>query len=153
MRARLDALSSLTPDNNFQNNPFGTLPSYSVLIKRALRDQAVPDTVLRLIIQLSDDFGQLSIESDQRLFLQEPSTTGLAEYDALLAGLAVHLCRGKKLETCPIWVFKPNRYLTQLWWYGMAGEIPTLRTHAFQQTPSCMRVRGVIFSAANLASV
>lgn len=150
---RLQALVNLDDGSLFSVNPVGTIPAYAVQIRRALLAGSDRDVMTRLIVQLSDDFRSLSSGPDRKLFLSEPSSTGDRRYDALLAGLAVHLCREAEVESTPPWTRNLDRYLQQLWWYGPAGDIPALRAIAFRDTPSSLRVRGVVFSGRNLDSV
>lgn len=151
--ARLEALTGLDDDSSFPMNPVGTIPAYAVQLRRALMASSDRDVMTRLIVQLSDDFRTLSSAPDRRLFLTEPSRTGDRRYDALLAGLAVHLCREVAIDSTPAWTRHPDRYLQQLWWYGPADDIAALRAIAFRDTPSSLRVRGVVFSGRNLDSV
>jgi hypothetical protein len=154
LRARLAAFEALSPASAYLNNPFGTIASYAVALRAGLRSgRGDEEYLLRLVIQMVDDFRHLEDDADRRFFLQEPSTTGEPRYDALLAGLAVFLCREARMRSCPSWVFAPSRYLRDFWWYGMAGDVPELRAHAFQNAPSCLKSRGVIFSERNLESV
>lgn len=149
MGARLKAFEGLQSATAYIEGPFGTIPSYAVSMK-TVSDQ---DVLLRILIQMVDDFRHLHDDSDRQFFLQEPSTTGDARYDALLAGLAVYAAREARMSSCPTWVFAPSRYLEQFWWFGLAGDIPQLRAHAFQHAPSCLKARGVILSARNFESV
>jgi hypothetical protein len=104
------------------------------------------------IVQCSDDFGALVDDDARREFLAEPPATGDPRYDALLAGLAVHLCRQAHLETTPAWTREASRYLDRMWWFGLSDD-SGLRAFVWQRTPSCLRARGVVFNVDELASV
>lgn len=109
---------------------------------------------LRLIIDVCDEFARLTTEHEQEQFLAlAPPPTSDPRYDALLAGLAVHLARTAHLPRSPSWTRAPERFLPTFWWFGLAGTNPGLRAYAWQRTPSCLRGRGVVFNIDNLASV
>lgn len=123
-----------------------------------IRDDLVADVpwthTLRLIIDVSDEFARLDTKLEQERFLApEPAPTTDVRYDALLAGLAVHLARTAQLSRAPSWTQQPERFLPSFWWYGYAADNPGLRAYAWQRTPSCMRGRGVVFNIDNLASL
>jgi hypothetical protein len=124
----------------------------ALALRSALASSASETELLRHLIQASDDFDALADDDARRLFLAEPSLTGDPRYDALLAGLAVHLCRRAGLPTTPAWTRDECRYLDRMWWFGLDGD-SGLQAYVFQRTPSCMRSRGVLFNADNLASV
>jgi len=119
---------------------------------QAMRTSASEVELLRQVIQASDDFDALGGDAARRAFLAEPPLTGDPRYDALLAGLAVHLCRRAGLPMTPAWTRDESRYLDRMWWFGLDGD-SGLQAYVFQRTPSCMRSRGVLFNADNLASV
>ncbi|MDQ1248133.1 MAG: hypothetical protein QG597_2505 [Actinomycetota bacterium] len=145
--------ADLPTDSAFAVFGCTTLPSLAHDIRDDLRRDAPWQDTLRLIIAASDDFASLTRDSERAFFLQEPSTTSDARYDAFLAALAVHLCRGAGLSRTPDWTRDADRYLPSFWWYGAAEEGTGLRAYAWQRTPSCFRARGVVFNIDNLASV
>ncbi len=152
MRTRIEAFCRLDADSQFARQGRGSLPGYAVTLKRSL-SAGDNDSVIRVLRQAARDFRSLTSELDREFFLQEPSTTGDARFDALLAGLAVQLCREAHLDSCPAWVFQERRYLPRLWWFGLAGQIPALRAQAFQNTPSGLKARGVVLDQRILDSV
>ena len=120
---------------------------------QAMRTSASEVELLRQVIQASDDFDALVDDEARREFIAVATPlTGDGRYDALLAGLAVHLCRRAGLPTTPAWTRDESRYLDRMWWFGLDGD-SGLQACVFQRTPSCMRSRGVLFNADNLASV
>lgn len=151
LRGRIEAFTELDPGSSFTHRDILTLPAHAMEIKRLLPDGEAD--VTRLLVQLSDDFGTLTNDSDRRFFLSEPSTVSDEHYDALLAGLAVHLARQAQLATTPRWTTRPNRYSPDMWFYGPAGSIKNLRAAALRDAVASMRARGVIFSRRNLESV
>ena len=129
-----------------------TLPVLAGHIRADLRAGVPWQDTLRWIIIASDDFASLRDDSARAAFVAEPPPTGDARYDALLAGLAVQLCRTAGMASSPAWTREPNRYLQSFWWYGSAGEVESLRAYAWQRTSSCFRARGVVFNVENLNS-
>lgn len=153
VRRRIEALADLPTGSSLVDSGCASMVSLAHDIRTDLR-QGVPwQSTLRLIIAASDDFSALTHDAERMLFLSEPSATSDAGYDALLAGLAVHLCRLAGRHRCPSWTRGADRYLPGFWWYGAAGDSPGLRAYAWQRTPSCFRARGVVFNVDNLASV
>lgn len=152
LRERIEAFTRLEPDSATSDGASSTLAGYAQLIKQALRNDD-QDLVTRLIVQASDDFRSLDSQADIDFFLCEPSTTGDRNYDALLAGLAVHLAREARAAKTPTWTTDSKRYLQSLWYFGAAERIPNMRALAFRDALPSMRARGVIFSRRNLESV
>jgi hypothetical protein len=128
------------------------LAGLATTIRDELASGATEQDLLLEIVQCSDDFADLAGDAARRVFLAEPPSTGDRRFDALLAGLAVHLCRQAGMETTPAWTRDESRYLERMWWYGLTDD-SGLRAFAFQRTPSCMRARGVIFNAGELDSM
>ena len=89
--------------------------------------------------------------TDRAFFLTEPSPTGSREWDALIAGLAVHLSREAKMDRAPMWTTDPTRILDSVWWVDSAA--PAARAQLLQQAIPAMRARGVMMSRRNLESV
>ena len=150
---RIRALANLATDSAYPRTSIGTLPAHAACLRKDLKAGRGPEVLIRRIIQASDDFASLTDTADRNLFLTRPATTGDRRYDALLAGLAVHLCRQAGLERTPDWTREPDRYLSRIWWFGAAEDIPALRARVLQESPSSMRARGVMFSARELESV
>ncbi len=150
---RIAALSSLTSRSIYGTYSASTLPSTAAAIRRDLSIDQPESATLRVIIQASDDFARLDQPEDHALFLSEPSPTGSARWDALLAGLAVHLCREAGMDRTPWWTTDPSRTLDDMWWFGRAAVVPSMRAHALQSSIASMRSRGIAFSRRNLESV
>ena len=107
--------------------------------------------MLRVVIQASDDFARLTEQADRDFFLTEPSPTGSRRWDALIAGLAVHLCRVAGMDRTPMWTTDPSRVTDVMWWVD--SDAPAVRAQLMQQAIPSMRARGVILSRRNLESV
>lgn len=150
---RIFAMAALGDTSAYRSTDYLTIPATAAQLRTQLWDGGESDDVLRLIIQACDDFSALGEPADLELFLMEPATTEDQHYDALLAGLTVHLCRQAGLRTTPAWTREDCRYLDSFWWFGLDHDQTRLRAYNFQRTPSCLRSRGVIFNAEILASV
>ena len=151
--ARIDAFAQLERTSAYADYLASTMPSAAAQIRADLAAGRSDTDMLRVVIQASDDFARLTAPPDYAFFLTEPSPTGSQQWDALLAGLAVHLCRQAKLPTAPFWTTDPARQIDHIWWFGRADAVPHLRAYALQDAVPSMRARGVIFSRANLESV
>lgn len=151
--ARIAALEALPDDTVYRKLWPATLASTAMQLRDDVRKGVSVGDQLRVIIQASDDFAKLTSPIERALFLAEPGLTGDRRLDALLAGLAVHLCRQAHMQSTPAWTRSPDRYLDQIWWFGVAGETPTLRALALREAIPSMRARGVMFGRRNLESV
>lgn len=100
-----------------------TLASTAATLRDDLQAGVDEIDMLRVIIGAADDFSRLVSPEDQWFFLAWPAATTSAEWDALLAALAVHLCRQARLDRTPTWTRHPSRYLDRTWWVGAAGEV------------------------------
>ena len=76
----------------------------------------------------------------------------LVRWDALLAALAVELCRRDSLEAIPAGTRHPDRYLDETWWVGAAGEVESLRALALRDSSPAFRARGVMMGRQMLVS-
>lgn len=148
---RIDAFAALAPDSVYSNYSASTLPSVAAAIRADLAQDRSESEMLRVIIQASDDFARLTEQTDREFFLCEPSPTGSRRWDALIAGLAVHLCRIAKMQRTPMWTTDPSRILDDMWWVD--SDAPAVRAQLMQQAIPSMRARGVIVSRRNLESV
>ena len=151
--ARIDAFAQLEHNSAYADYLASTMPSAAAQIRADLAAGRSDTDMLRVVIQASDDFARLITPPDHAFFLTEPSPTGSQQWDALLAGLAVHLCRQAKLPTAPFWTTDRARQIDHIWWFGRANAVPHLRAHALQDAVPSMRARGVMMSRRNLESV
>lgn len=151
--ARIAAFTALPDDTVYRKLWPPTLASTAMQLREDLRNGVSETDMLRVVIQASDDFPKLTSAIEQTLFLAEPGPTGDCRYDALLAGLAVHLCREARLPTTPAWTRGPSRYLDEIWWFGRAAEVLENRALTLRDAIPAMRARGVMFSRRNLESV
>ena len=150
---RIEALAALQTDSLYATYSASTIPSAAAQIRTDLASNRSETDMLRVVIQASDDFHKLTQPTDRAFFLTEPSPTGSREWDALIAGLAVHLCREAKMDRAPMWTTNPALTLDYIWWFGRAGEVKDLRARAVREAIPSMRARGVFIGRRNLESV
>jgi transcriptional regulator with XRE-family HTH domain len=150
---RIEALASLTPDSIYSTYLASTIPSAAAQLRTDLAEDRSETDMLRVVIQASDDFQKLTTPTDRAFFLTEPSPTGSKRWDALLAGLAVHLCRQAGMHRTPWWTTNPSLSLDHIWWFGRSAVVPDLRARALREAIPSMRARGVLFGRRNLESV
>lgn len=148
---RIDALAALTPDSVYSTYLARSIPSAAAQLRADLADDRSETDMLRVVIQASDDFQKLTTPTDRAFFLCEPSPTGSKQWDALLAGLAVHLCRQASMNRAPVWTTDPSRASDFVWWVDSAAQ--DAQALLMQAAIPSMRARGVIMSRRNLESV
>ena len=150
---RIDAFAALAPDSVYAAYSASTVPSTAAAIRTDLSQDRSESDMLRIVIQASDDFARLTEQDDRDFFLTEPSPTGSRRWDALIAGLAVHLCRVAGMDRTPMWTTDPSRVLDDIWWFGRSHEVLAMRSRTLREAIPSMRARGVMFGRANLESV
>ena len=150
---RITALSCLPSDSVYAGYAATTIPSAAAQIRTDLSTQRSELDMLRVVINASDDFARLTSRPDRTFFLTEPSPTGSHRWDALIAGLAVHLCRIAQLDRAPMWTTDPSRTLDSIWWFGRSAEVAGMRPRALRDAIPSMRARGVMLARQNLESV
>lgn len=149
--SRIAAFTALPDDTIYRDLWPPTLPSTAMQLRADIASGATEGDMLRVIIQASDDFPKLKSLAERAFFLAEPGPTGDPRYDALLAGLAVHLCREAGMESTPAWTRTPGRMLDGIWWFD--SPAPALQALCLRDAVPAMRARGVMFSRRNLESV
>jgi transcriptional regulator with XRE-family HTH domain len=149
--ARIDALASLGPTSAYRDQDLTTVAAASAQLRADLQADRRQTDMLRVVIQSSDDFARLDDDADRALFLAEPSPTGSRNWDALLAGLAVHLCRTVQAPRAPRWTADPSRTVDFVWWVDSPAV--TLHPRLVQDAIPSMRSRGVMLSRRALESV
>ena len=150
---RIDAFAALAPDSVYAAYSASTVPSTAAAIRTDLSQDRSESDMLRIVIQASDDFARLTEQADRDFFLTEPSPTGSRRWDALIAGLAVHLCRIAGMDRTPMWTTDPSRVLDDIWWFGRSHDVLAMRSRTLREAIPSMRARGVMFGRANLESV
>lgn len=148
---RIHALAALDETSIYRTYLASTIPSAAAQLRKDLAEQRSEADMLRVVIQASDDFGKLHSPTDRTFFLCEPSPTGSKQWDALLAGLAVHLCRLAGVERTPLWMTNPALGLDHIWWFESASR--SGRAYALKEAIPSMRARGVMLGRRNLESV
>lgn len=149
---RIAAFADLPMSSAYAQGWPGTLASTTAELRADLGSKELDVDMLRHVIQASDDFARLEVEEDRAFFLASPGSTGSRRWDALIAALAVELCRRSGLDRTPSWTRQPGRYLDHTWWVGAAGEVASLRALVLRDSPSAFRARGVMLGRQLLAS-
>lgn len=147
---RIAAFIDQPADSIFARYSASTLASAAAQIRADLVAGHRDVDMLRVVIQASDDFAKFTSPIERALFLAEPSPTGDRRWDALLAGLAVHLCRQAGMDRVPLWTRDAHRMLDVPWWFGSSGE---RKAFTLRDAVPSMRARGVLFSRRNLESL
>ena len=148
---RIEALAALDETSLYRTYLASTIPSTAAQLRKDLAEQRSETDMLRVVIQASDDFAKLHSPTDRTFFLCEPSPTGSRQWDALLAGLAVHLCRQAGMDRTPLWMTNPALGLDHIWWFESASR--SGRAYALKEAIPSMRARGVMLGRRNLESV
>lgn len=148
---RIEAMSALRSSSTYATYEASTLAGTAARMRADLRTERADTDTLRLAIQAADDFGLLTDDADRAFFLTEPSPTGSRAWDALLAGLAVHLCRTRGMQRTPGWTRDPKRTLDSIWWVD--SNALTLRARSIRDAIPSMRARGVMLDRRTLESL
>jgi hypothetical protein len=148
---RIDSLAVLSPDSIYARYQASTMASTAAHIRSDLSGEGGLTDMLRIAIQAADDFARIELPADRNFFLTEPSPTGSRKWDALLAGLAVHLCRSAGLARTPSWTRDLARTADAVWWVD--SDAKANRAALLRDALPSMRARGVILSRRNLESV
>lgn len=151
VRERLEAFTHLPTNSLYSTYLASTIPSAAAQLRADIHANRSESDMLRIVIQASDDFAYAQLKEDRTFFLSEPSPTGSRKWDALLAGLAVHLCREANMDRTPMWATNPSLNLDSIWWFDSSA--PSLHAYALREAIPSMRARGVMFSRRNLESV
>ena len=152
IRDRIESFSMLDAASSYADGWPVTMASTAAALRADVAVKSDETDMLRLVIQAADDFARLISDEDRRFFLARPGATGSIRWDALLAALAVELCRRDGLEAIPAWTRHPDRYLDETWWVGAAGEVESLRALALRDSPPAFRARGVMMGRQMLVS-
>ncbi len=80
------------------------------------------------------------------LVAAEPTPTGDARLDALLAAMAEDLCVHAGIRP-PGWVHDEDRFLDGMWW---VSDLPSARADALVHTPASYRRRGIMIDRRDL---
>lgn len=122
-------------------------------LRIGLRDGWSDSDLVRLIADAVHEFELIESGTEQWGYLErEPRPTGDSGWDALLAGLAVHMARLAAFDRTPAWSRGPSRYSPTFRWIGLSPD-SGMKAYVFQRTPVYFKSRGVMIDAANLDSV
>lgn len=118
-----------------------------------LRENWSDSDLVRLIVDAIHEFELIESPIHRWDYLvREPQPTGDPGWDAVLAGLAVHMVRLSTLDRTPEWTRDSRRYSPTFRWIGLTPD-SKMKAYIFQRTPIYFKSRGVMIDAANLASV
>jgi transcriptional regulator with XRE-family HTH domain len=109
----------------------------------------------RNVIQFLDDVRNTGPVAVRQAVKSEPEPTGHRGWDALLAGIAEHVCY-ESGALVPGWASAPGRFLRRAWFVieDMLGrQAPGLAALAFATTPAALAARGVFLDRSSLESV
>lgn len=122
-------------------------------VRIGLRDEWSESDLVRLIADAVHEFELIESATDRWSYLEkEPRPTGDSGWDAVLAGLVVHMARLAAFERTPSWSRDLSRYSPTFRWIGLSPD-SEMKAYVFQRTPVYFKSRGVMIDAANLASV
>lgn len=100
------------------------------------------DDALRLIFGFADDFRGSSRAGGIALLAEEPSPTGAARFDALLAGVA-ELFAAEAQVAPPAWVDGPTRFV-EPWWF--VASRAAFHAYTLTHTPAVLVRHGVFMA-------
>jgi len=129
-------------------NDLVTTAGLAAGLRSALRSEWSRTDMIRLVKEhRSNSKFVIDDEKDRASFFAEPSTTGDARWDALVAANAENLSLRFDIDV-PRW--SRGHALPFLWF---AGEREGMFAYALARTPASMQVRGVVIDAADLEAV
>jgi hypothetical protein len=102
---------------------------------------------LRLAFRCVELFDRAPRSERWRVVSGEPSSTGDARYDAMLAAIAEYLCAREGM-LAPAWVEDSSRFLDQ-WWF--VSGLRSLHADAIVHSPVSFARRGVFITSGALA--
>lgn len=112
-----------------------------------MREEWSTADLLRVVRQMLTDSRHLRSAADRSAFLAEPSTTGDARWDAMLAGVVENLALKSGFDP-PDWT--PGHVLPTFWFVGSS---PSLQAYAFARSPFSLQIRGVMVDPGDLEAV
>ena len=107
------------------------------------RDEAA---ALRLAFRCVEHFDRAPVDVRQDIVEPEPTSTGDARFDALLAAMAEYLCAPEG-RPAPRWVEGASRFLDQ-WWF--VSGMQSLHADAIAHSPISFARRGVFITSGAL---
>lgn len=132
------------------------MSSLDILAQRltaGLRDSWPDADLVRLVADAIHECELMdSPEARWAYLADEPRPTGDAGWDAVVAGVAVHLVRLSGFDRTPDWTRHASRYSPSFRWIGLPQD-SDMKAYVFQRTPIYFKSRGVMLDAANLVSV
>jgi len=124
-----------------------TVPAAAALLRKGLKEQWTTPDLLRVIREMRSNAKFVERPADRLAFFAEPSTTGDARWDAMLAGNVEELALAGHFPA-PAWT--QGHALAQFWF---VGSMPSLVAYSFARSPMSLQIRGVMIDPADLESV
>lgn len=125
-----------------------TLRDVAAALADGSSDPAGEDARLRAVLSWVDEVRSCPV-SERPALWTDPGSSGQANWDALLAGLAEHFAAGQGLATPP-WALAESRFLLR-WWF--LPDTPGARAESIVEAPIALKRRGVFLSERDLVSV
>jgi hypothetical protein len=112
------------------------------LARRARRQVADGEAMLRMCLQFIDDFREAAAPVRAALLETPPRSTGDGRWDAFLAALAEHLAYHHGLHI-PRWTARDGTVLRR-WWF--LSDLPSVKAAALAESPAAFRRRGIFIT-------
>lgn len=145
--ARLHALIAAGSGSPIFVHNLLTVPAAAAALRGGLRKGWRTADLLRVVRECLSNARWAASQIDRDAFMLAPSTTGDRRWDALLAGAVEHDC----LEAgAPVPVWTHGKTAGGLWF---VGDNHDFYAHALANSPTPLRLRGVLLDPADLTSV
>lgn len=103
----------------------------------------------RLVLDFVGRYAELEPGNRLGVLLAKPGSAGGARWDALLGGLAEHLCFHDAVDP-PAWTGEDHRFLDRPWYWV---DLPSVRRRALLGAPTAFRRRNVWIDRVDLERV
>jgi hypothetical protein len=122
----------------------GELPSIANVAQEIANSLARHEEkeALRLAFHFVESFDTARPDERHKMIAKEPSGTGDARFDSLLAAI-VEFVSARHSRVAPDWVERPGLFLST-WWF--VSGMPTLHANAIAHSPISFARRGVFIT-------
>lgn len=144
---RLQLLLGVNAQSCIYRHNLVTAPAAAAAIRKTLRRSHSTPELFLIVREMVNNASEIEDDKDRAAFFAPPGTTGDVRWDAMLAGV-VEDWMLQRAYAPPAWV--RGHQVTPLW---NVGGVAGLFAVALANTPSSLRVRGVIIERAALESV
>lgn len=145
--ARLYALIAVGSNSPIFVHNLLTVPAASAVLRSGLRHGWGSADLLRVVRECLSNAKWAVSQADHAAFMFAPSTTGDRRWDALLAGAIEHHCLKAGVDV-PAWT--RGKTAGGFWF---VGSNKNLHAYALANSPTPLRVRGVLLDPDDLVSV